>query len=167
MKNMIILMAVVIPLALHGDQEMVGYLGVSTQDLTDAMKIALEVEHGLLVDNVEDGSPSESAGLMVGDIIAAIDDQRITDHKTLKRAVAGRPNDRVTVTFYRRGKKMSKAITLGQREKSRFRFEVDIPDIPDLRVILGTKEIRENLAKLQEEIEKLRQELEKIKERMK
>jgi serine protease Do len=167
MKNMLLIMAIILPISLYAGEEMIGYLGIGTQDLTDAMRIALDVEHGLLVESVDDDSPAELAGLMNGDIITAIDDQKITDRKTLKKTVAGMPNEDVTVTIYRRGKKISKSLTLGQRDKSKLRFEVDIPDLPDLKVILGTKEMRENLAKLQEEIEELRQELEKIKERIK
>jgi C-terminal processing protease CtpA/Prc len=167
MKNMLIIMVFIVPLSLYGDQEMIGYMGVVTQELTEAMMIALDVDHGLLIESVDDGSPAELAGLMTGDIIISLDDQKITDRKILKRTVANKPNERVTVTVDRRGKKVTKSLTLGQREKSKLRFEVDIPDIPDLKVILGTKEMRENLARLEEEVEELRRELEKIKEQIK
>lgn len=167
MKNMLIMLVFFVPLSLYGDQEMIGYMGVVTQELTEAMMIALDVDHGLLIESVDDGSPAESAGLMTGDVIISLDDQKITDRKALKRIVAKKPNERVTVTIDRRGKKVTRSVTLGQREKSKLRFEVDIPDIHDLKVILDSKEMRENLAKLEEKIEELRQELERIKEQIK
>ncbi|UCD18717.1 MAG: PDZ domain-containing protein [candidate division WOR-3 bacterium] len=167
MKNIVIVMAFVLPLSLHADQEMFGYLGVATHDLSEAMRTALGIEYGLIVEDVEEGSPAQSIGLMAGDIILTIDDQKITDGRTLKRTVKGKPNERVTIKFHRKGKNITKKLTLGQREKSKLRFEVDMPDIPDLKVILKAEEMRKNLDELREELKELRQELEKVKERIK
>ncbi len=167
MKTIVIVMAFVLPLSLHADQEMFGYLGVATHDLSEAMRTALDIEYGVIVEDVEEGSPAESIGLMAGDIILTIDDQKITNGKTLKRTVKGKPNERVTITFHRKGKKITKTPTLGQREKSKFRLEVDIPDIPDLNIILKAEEMRKTLDELREAIEELRHDLERVKEQIK
>lgn len=166
MKRTIAIITLALPLLLFGDGETIGYLGVSTGGLSDAMKIALEIDHGVIVEKIHDDSPAEKAGLEVGDIITEIDKAQIIDYRDLKEAVAKRPNERVAVTAYRKGTKLSKMITLDEREKSRLRLEVDIPEIPDLKVILGTKELQEHIDNLTQEIEQLKEEIEQIKKQL-
>ena len=167
MKRSLAIMSLALPLLLFGDADMVGYLGVSTGRLSDAMKIALQVDHGVIVEKIHDDSPAEKAGLEVGDIITEIDKAQITDYKDLKKAVARRPNDRVTIAVYRKGKILSKDITLDEREKSKLRLELDIPEIPDFKVILGTKELQKHIDNLTQEIEQLKTEIEQIKKQLK
>jgi C-terminal processing protease CtpA/Prc len=166
MKSTLAIMSLALPLLLFGDADMVGYLGVSTGRLSDAMKIALQVDHGVIVEKIHDDSPAERAGLEVGDIIMEIDKVQITDYQDLKKVVARRPNERVTITVYRKGKILSKDITLDEREKSKLRLELDIPEIPDLKVILGTKELQEHIDNLTQEIEQLKAEIEQIKKQL-
>jgi serine protease Do len=167
MKTTIVVVLLALPLFLFSTTEMTGYLGVSTQGLSEAMKIALELDHGVLVEKVHNDSPAEQAGILVGDIITEIDKAEISDYRTLKEAVSKQPNEPVVVTLYRKGKKMSQTVILGAREKSKFKLEVDIPDLPDLKVILGTKELQENIDKLTQEIEQLKKEVEQIKKQLK
>jgi serine protease Do len=166
MKRTMIAMAFVLPLLLFGSTDTIGYLGVSTGRLSDAMKIALEVDQGVIVEKVHEDSPAEKAELEVGDIITQIDKAQIIDHRDLKKAVAERPNEKVTMTVFRKGKKMSKTITLGEREKSKLRLEVDIPEIPDLKVILGTQELQEHIDNLTQELEQLKEEIDQIKKQL-
>jgi S1-C subfamily serine protease len=167
MRMLIALITIVIPLSMYGDTEMVGYLGLSTQDLTDAMKVALDVNHGLLVDRVHHGSPAEEAGIEVGDIILKIDDKKIEDFSALKNIVHKNPDKRINVSLLRRGSKISKTVTLEAKEKSRICIDIDIPEIPDFHVILGTKELQENIAELRAELQDLKRELEEIKKELK
>jgi S1-C subfamily serine protease len=62
----------------HGRMQR-GYLGVGVQAvrLPDAIRDELEQETGLLVVSVEDDSPAAAAGLLVGDILTALDDNPI------------------------------------------------------------------------------------------
>ena len=167
MKKTIMIMVMVLPFLLFSDTEMTGFLGVSTEGLSEAMKVALEIDHGILVDKVHADSPAEKAGILVGDIITEIDKEPISNYKTLKQTVSPKPGQRVAVTFYRKGKKISQTVVLGAREKSKLKFEFDIPDIPDLKVILGTQELQEHIDDLAQEIEKLKQEIEQIKKQLK
>lgn len=167
MKIIIAIAAVIIPLSMYGGEEIVGYLGVSTQDLSEAMKIALDVEEGLLVAKIYEGSPAEVSGINVGDLMTKIDGQEIEDHKTLKAIVRAHPNKAVNISLRRKGKIINKTVTLGAREKSRIMIDVDIPEIPDLKVILGTKELQENITELRAEIDELRKELEHIRKQLK
>ncbi|UCD04725.1 MAG: PDZ domain-containing protein [candidate division WOR-3 bacterium] len=167
MRIVIALVAIVMPLSMSGDTEMVGYLGLSTQDLTDAMKVAFDVDHGLLVDRVYHASPAEEADIEVGDIILKIDDNEIEDFRVLKHIVHKNPDKRVNVSLLRRGSKISKTVTLGAKEKSRICIDIDIPEIPDFHVMLGTKELQDNIAELRAELQDLKRELEEIKKELK
>jgi C-terminal processing protease CtpA/Prc len=166
MKSTFVIILMTIPLLLFGDTDMVGYLGVSTGRLSEAVRIALGVDHGVIVEKIHDDSPAEEAGLEVGDIIMEIDKVQITDYKDLKKAVAARPNERVSITVHRKGKKLTKNLTLDEREKSKLHLEVDIPDIPDLKVILGTRELQKHIDNLTQEIEQLKAEIEQIKKQL-
>ncbi len=79
-------------LAVHGSVQR-GYLGVRSQavEIADAAQVALKREQaiGLLVMSVEAGSPAESGGLMVGDIIVGLNGQAVADHDALFAGLAG------------------------------------------------------------------------------
>ncbi len=160
-------MVIALPIFLFADEEPAGYLGVSTQRLSDAMKIALDVEHGVLVDKVHEGSPAAEAGVQIGDIIFEIDKATIKDYKSLKQLVQEKPNERVTINLYRQGKKMSKTLTLAERKRHKLEFEVDIPEISDFRIILDTEELRASIESIKDELEQLKGELEKLKKDLK
>lgn len=167
MRTVTAIIILVMPLFLSGDTDTVGYLGLSTQELTDAMKVAFEVNHGLLVDRIYGGSPAEEAGIEVGDIILKIDDNEIDDFRTLKNIVHKNPDKRVDVSLLRRGNRISKTVTLGAKEKSKICIDIDIPEIPNLHVILGTEELQDNIAELRAELQELKRELEEIKKELK
>jgi len=160
-------MIIALPLLSFGGQETIGYLGVSTQRLSEAMSVALDIDHGTLVERVHDNSPAEVAGIAVGDIIVDIEGVEITDHRSLKQAVEERPGATVKLTLFRKGKKMSQTVVLDEREKSTLRLDVDIPDLPDLKAILGTKELREDIDGLKQEIEQLKGEIDQLKKNLK
>ena len=100
-------------------------------------------------------------------IIFEIEKTEIDDYKSLKRAVQDKPNERVLVGLYRKGKKMSKTITLAERERDKYTFEVDMPEIPDFKVILDTEELEASIESIKEELEQLKEELEKLKKNLK
>ena len=54
-----------------------GYIGVGVQaaQLPESIATGLDQETGLLIVSVEAGSPAASAGMLVGDILVALDDQ--------------------------------------------------------------------------------------------
>lgn len=88
-------------LATHGRMPR-GYLGVRTQlvaiPATLKESLALSQERGLLVVNVESGSPAEQGGLLLGDTILAIGGDVIQDVDTLRRHLrAGQPVEIQTI----------------------------------------------------------------------
>lgn len=95
-----------------------GFLGISSQPvpIPAAQRAGRSQERGLLVVQVEDGSPAQQAGLLVGDILVAFDGQTITDTDELQSLLAG---DRVGKTaaaeVIRGGALATVQVTVGQR----------------------------------------------------
>lgn len=93
-----------------------GYLGVTTQTLTDALREGLDFSYegsGALVNNVSDGSPADRAGLRTGDIITAVDGRRVTGSDELRRIVRSfGEGDEVTVRVIRDGESRSFSVRL-------------------------------------------------------
>lgn len=93
-----------------------GYLGISTQAITEGMRQALGLRspNGVLVSSVEPGRPGDEAGLLSGDVIVTLDGKPVPDARWLQSEVAGRqPGTNVTFGLGRRGQKKSVTATLG------------------------------------------------------
>ena len=98
-----------------------GYLGVSAQPvaLPAALKTGLNVtqDHALLVVQVEPGRAADQAGLMLGDMLLALNGKPLGDvddlRQTLRGLSAGQP---LTLQIARGGAAQTLAATLGARE---------------------------------------------------
>ena len=98
-----------------------GWLGVRiqfvTEEIADLEK--LDKPRGALVASVADGSPSDKAGILAGDIIIEFDGELINQMKELPLIVAQTEVGKtVTVKLWRNKKEISKKITLGRLETS-------------------------------------------------
>ena len=83
-----------------------GMLGVNIQNLTDDTAKALELKDtaGVLVSNVQPGSAAEKAGIKRGDIITAINGEKIEDTNVLRNKVAGTlPGTEIKLSIVRDG----------------------------------------------------------------
>ena len=70
---------------------------------------------GAQVTWVEKGSPAEEAGIKVGDIITAVDDQEIDEDHPLRDLILGHePGEKITLTLNRRGESKEVQVTLGK-----------------------------------------------------
>lgn len=167
MRKILLIAAIAVPLLMFAEEKTVGYLGVSTENLSEAMKIALDLDYGLLVKKVHEDSPAEKADIKTGDIILEIDGDEITDYKTLKNLVEARPNDKVKIRMYRSNKSITKDIELGERTRTTASIDFDIPDFKSLKELWGqgSKELKEELEKLKEEVKQLREDLEDLKKK--
>lgn len=99
-----------------------GWLGVSIQDLTTALKEAMDYDRdvGVLVNDVEDDSPAEQAGLKEGDIIITYDGKSISNTGSLIRKVrASDPGEEVDIGIVRKGKEMTLTATIGEHPKKK------------------------------------------------
>ena len=98
-----------------------GWLGVRiqivTKEIADLEK--LDKPRGALVASVADGSPSDKAGILAGDIIIEFDGELIDQMKELPLIVAQTEVGKtVTVKLWRNEKEITKKITLGRLETS-------------------------------------------------
>ncbi|NBB92420.1 MAG: Do family serine endopeptidase [Gammaproteobacteria bacterium] len=96
-----------------------GYLGVVLQAVTREQADALGLERpaGALINQVEPGSPADEAGIRVGDVILAFEDQPIDRHSELPPLVGmERPGTEVEMSIWRWGERETLEVTLGERE---------------------------------------------------
>ena len=168
MKKILLLAAIAIPLLVFAKEETIGYLGVTTEALSEAMKTALDVEHGVLIKEIAEKSPAEKAGLKKGDIILEVDGEKIVDYAMLKGLVAAKPDKKIKILFNRSGKEYTKKAKLGVRAKPKFSIQMELPDFEEIKELMsqGTDELKQELEHLKEEIEELKEEIEEIKNKI-
>jgi S1-C subfamily serine protease len=97
-----------------------GYLGVSTQQVplpaNLAQKLGRTQEAALLVVQVEANSPAEKAGILVGDLIAALGDRALTDVDALRGELSGdRLGQTLTLKVLRGGEPTDVPVTIAER----------------------------------------------------
>ncbi|RFS22468.1 PDZ domain-containing protein [Chitinophaga silvatica] len=72
---------------------------------------------GVTIKTIGKGTPAEKAGLKTGDIITAIDDEKINEPEELFEKISEyKPQDKITVSYLRSGKSNKVAVTLGERK---------------------------------------------------
>jgi serine protease Do len=85
-----------------------GYLGVSIQEVTPDLAKAFNLPsaEGALVGGVEADSPGAKAGLQKGDVITALNGQRVADYHDLRLRISQlAPSSTVKLEVYRNGQK--------------------------------------------------------------
>ena len=66
--------------------------------------MAIAIEHGALVAQVQSGSPAQKAGIKSGDVITAVDGRAITSSAQLRNRIGlTKPGTKVQVTLNRNG----------------------------------------------------------------
>ena len=94
-----------------------GYLGVGIQPvrLPEALGEELGQETGLLLVQVKSGSPAEKGGLLLGDIIVALDGQSIRHHDDLLAYLTGdRVGTAVSMRIVRAGQVQDVTVAIGE-----------------------------------------------------
>jgi S1-C subfamily serine protease len=107
-------------LAEHGTVKR-GYLGIRGQgvEIPEAARNALKREQatGLILVGVEPGSPAESGGLMVGDIIVAIRNKPVLNHDGLLAFLSSDAvGQSAPIEVLRGGQPQTLTVTIGARE---------------------------------------------------
>jgi serine protease Do len=79
-------------------------LGLAVEPLTPeiAHQLGTSVDHGLVVREVQDGSPAAEAGIRPGDIITEVDRQPVSSVDELRRAVEKRADGKPTLLLVHR-----------------------------------------------------------------
>ncbi|HEX7360678.1 MAG TPA: Do family serine endopeptidase [Bryobacteraceae bacterium] len=98
-----------------------GYIGVSLQQMDPALakQFGVSSTHGALVAQVVPGKPGAKAGLKPGDVIVAIDGQKVhgvTD--TTLKVISHAPGSTITLDVVRDGKHMKVPVTLATRSNA-------------------------------------------------
>ena len=98
-----------------------GHLGVMIQSLTPelAEQFGVRDTHGILVGDVQKGTPGERAGLKQGDVIVEMDGQPIHDIAVFRNSVAMKaPGAKIGLTVLRDGQRVSVTATLDKLSES-------------------------------------------------
>jgi serine protease Do len=99
-----------------------GWIGVKiqpvTQDIADSL--GLKSTKGALIAQPQKGAPAEAAGLKSGDVIVAVNGEKIEGPRELARRIAAMgPNKTVDITYLRNGSEKSAKLTLGKLPEER------------------------------------------------
>lgn len=93
-----------------------GWLGVVIQPVTKdiAESLGLDQASGVIVADVQAGSPANKAGLRSGDTILTLNGKKVTSPRDLARKVAAiKPGETPDLELIRDGKTMTKKVTIG------------------------------------------------------
>jgi S1-C subfamily serine protease len=98
-----------------------GYLGIRSQlvELTPDLQKALtrQQERGLLLVSVENGSPAEAGGLIVGDILVGVTGHAVADHDELMVELSGEAVGKtIPIEVLRGGKPFTAQVVVGERK---------------------------------------------------
>ena len=107
-------------LATHGSVKR-GYLGVRTQPVEipegSRQELKREQEHGLLVVWLEEGGPAAAGGLLVGDILVAVNGQSVGDPDDLFSALSSETVGKaISIEVLRGGRPETVQVTVGERK---------------------------------------------------
>ncbi len=96
-----------------------GAIGVSFLNMkNEAVLRSFGADHGVVVDNVEPGSPAEKSGIRRGDVIMAIDSKPVANGDALLGIISEtEPGTNLKVDYLRSRKIMSTTIAVGDWDK--------------------------------------------------
>jgi S1-C subfamily serine protease len=95
-----------------------GFLGISSQPvrLPESQRGGHDQERGLLIVRVEDGSPAQQSGILLGDILVTFDGQKITDTDDLQPLLSGdRVGKALAAEVIRGGELKTLQVIVGER----------------------------------------------------
>ncbi|MEO0276176.1 MAG: PDZ domain-containing protein [candidate division WOR-3 bacterium] len=165
MKRLVLITFIFICAGILNAREKRGYLGVHVQNIPEHYRIALNIEYGVIVTEVEEDSPADKAGIKEGDIILSIKDEKIEDVDDLIYYVKRHPNEEVDIGILRKGNKISLKVKIGEKERGPFIIEEFEPYRYEIekRIILPYKEnVEEIIKKLEEKIKELEERVKKL-----
>ena len=100
-----------------------GWLGVVIQDLDASLasQFGVDAVEGVLISDVQDGSPAKEAGFEVGDIVIEFNDRKMADINELRNTVAQTKVGKETkVKVLRKGKEKMLTVKIGEQPSDLF-----------------------------------------------
>ncbi len=101
-----------------------GFVGVQLIGITPELRehFGVPKDAGVLVGDVESDSPAARAGIQVGDILTAVDGERIDSSRDLSRAVRSKKaGETVKIDLSRKGARKQLTVTLAERPEKEIR----------------------------------------------
>ncbi|UCG61209.1 MAG: PDZ domain-containing protein [Candidatus Zixiibacteriota bacterium] len=158
------------------------YIGVSMMGLTRQLGEYFGVEkgRGVLISEVEEDSPAEKAGLKAGDVIIAVDGDKVWDFEDVMDAVTDKDEgETLTVTVMREKSEQSFDVTVEEREddwEHSFRWYDSDHDFSSPRIIMhgdlfdddlsgfyfDSEDFEDDMEELAEDMEELEEELREL-----
>jgi len=149
------------------------YIGVQLTDLSDQLRnyFGINDNIGVLVSEVETGTPADKAGIKAGDVIIAAGDEDVYNYRDLKNVIEDLDEgDILDLKIVRNKKQSSIAVTVAERENDNLVFfngpdlNIQIPHFDknhsffsdDLNEFFNSDEFREEMDRLKEELSQLR-----------
>jgi S1-C subfamily serine protease len=136
-----------------------GFLGVTVVNITESMKAELDQPEisGVVVMDVVPGSPAESIGIVVGDVITGFASRGIANTSDLGEAVqTTEPGDVVPINFTREGSALSDGVRVSWMVPEYIR------QATYRRVTLRPEQVKARIDNLKKEVEVLEAELDKM-----
>ena len=116
-------------------------IGIATQTLTKQLADYFGVSEGILVTSVNDNSPAAKAGLKAGDVITAVDGEKVNSPGDISRAIGKKQDGPVTLTVVRDRNTRSVIVTpekppagSGADIRTIVVPQIDIPVIPSINI---------------------------------
>ena len=97
-----------------------GWIGVGVQDITAelAQSFKLSAARGVLITQVERGSPADTAGIKPGDILVAVNDRAVADTTTMLNLIASlQPGQQAAIRLTRNQAGIDLSVTIGRRPR--------------------------------------------------
>jgi serine protease DegQ len=97
-----------------------GWIGVGVQDITAelAQSFKLSAARGVLITQVERGSPADKGGIKPGDILLAVNDRPVADSTTMLNLIASlQPGQQATIKLTRNQADTDLTVTIGRRPR--------------------------------------------------
>ncbi len=147
--------------------EKAGFLGIQLQDLSEQLSDHFKVKdgNGVLISEVVKDSPAEKAGLKAGDIIIKVDDDVIENAGDLRSVIRSyKPEEKVSISVIRDGKKKKLNATLGETEQEYFHNFGNFEGFEFPEFQFDQQEFEEKMEEMQEQLQELKLELKELRE---
>jgi serine protease Do len=98
-----------------------GFLGIHMYNVDEGVAkfFGLEEGGGVIITEIDEGSPAEDAGLEKDDIILKIDGDKIEDARDVRNTIAFiEPGTKINLTVWRNNKEKKIRVTVGSQEES-------------------------------------------------